>query len=176
MRNYKRTKVIVNRSLQYRMTGTFLLGVLLALLIFTTSFIGFHWLRSIVNPSEQFLTLRTSVEKEALIQENGESKIERYWVSEESPPLRPYEYLAPIILLNNGIILIVLAILGILYSHRIAGPIYHINKALDLAAKGELYHKVRLRKGDFFHETADKLNKIIPINRGPVLPENRKEL
>ncbi len=166
MRTYKRSKRVVDRSLQYQMTGVFLLGVLISLLIFTTGIIGYYWMRSIINPSEEFLTVRTSVEKEATLQENGETRIEKYMVSEESPPLRPYEYIAPIILLNNFIILIVLGFMGIIYSHRIAGPIYNINRALDLAASGELHREIRLRQGDFFQETASKLNKILPLTRG----------
>lgn len=173
MRTYERKKKIVDHSLQFQMTGAFLLGVVLSLIIFTSVIIGYYWVRSLLNPSEEFLTVRTSVEKEAKILENGEERIEKYLVSQESPPLRPYEYLAPIILLNNLIILLVLAVVGIHYSHRIAGPIYNINRCLDLAARGELHREIHLRQGDFFHETAEKLNKVLPINRGIVGPEGR---
>ena len=150
------------------------MGVLLSLMIFTSGIIGYYWIRYMINPSEEFLTVRTSVEKEAPILENGETRIEKYLVSEESPPLRPYEYIAPIILLNNFIILIVLGIMGIYYTHRIAGPIYNINRALDLAAAGLHHREIRLRQGDFFQETANKLNKVLPLSRGSAAPDDRK--
>lgn len=42
-------------------------------------------------------------------------------------------------------------------SHRIAGPIYRINATLQKMREGEYPDKVALRRGDFFHETAELL-------------------
>ncbi len=43
----------------------------------------------------------------------------------------------------------------LLFSHRIAGPIYKINTILRKMLGGEYPDKVTLRRGDFFHDTAE---------------------
>ena len=45
----------------------------------------------------------------------------------------------------------------LVFSHRIAGPIYRINSVLQLMLKGEYPEKVALRKGDHFQSTAELL-------------------
>jgi hypothetical protein len=45
----------------------------------------------------------------------------------------------------------------LLFSHRIAGPIYRINAVLRKLLEGEHPGKVTLREGDFFHDTAELL-------------------
>lgn len=161
MRSYKRRQKIVDKKLQYQLTGVFLVGVLTAMLLFTAGMIGYYWTRSLLFPYEEFLTVRTSVEKTAEVVENGEVRMERYSVSEESLPLRPYEYLAPVILINNLLIMVVIGIFGIIYSHKIAGPMFNINRALDRAASGHFVKPITLRRGDFFHDTAEKINRLL---------------
>jgi hypothetical protein len=43
------------------------------------------------------------------------------------------------------------------FSHRIAGPIYRINDVLRRMLDGEYPEKVTLRRGDYFHDTAELL-------------------
>ena len=66
------------------------------------------------------------------------------------------------------------------FSHRIAGPIYRINKVLQTMLKGEYPNRVALRKGDHFHSTAELLEALsqqLAGKRGkegggkPVLPD-----
>jgi hypothetical protein len=45
----------------------------------------------------------------------------------------------------------------LVFSHRIAGPIYRINSVLQMMLKGEYPKSVTLRKGDHFHQTAELL-------------------
>jgi hypothetical protein len=45
----------------------------------------------------------------------------------------------------------------LVFSHRIAGPIYRINAVLRQWIEGEPPRKVTLRRGDFFHDTAELL-------------------
>ena len=44
------------------------------------------------------------------------------------------------------------------FSHRIAGPIYKIEKSIDEIARGNLALKIKLRKGDEFQDLADIMN------------------
>lgn len=54
-----------------------------------------------------------------------------------------------------------LLILGIRISHKIAGPIYRMEKDLDEIAKGNLSLRIRLRRGDEFVDLAEKINKVL---------------
>ncbi|MDX1815691.1 MAG: hypothetical protein R3239_07000 [Thermodesulfobacteriota bacterium] len=48
----------------------------------------------------------------------------------------------------------------LLFSHRIAGPIYRINKAIEMMLRGEYPKSITLRKGDHFQETAELLERL----------------
>jgi hypothetical protein len=50
---------------------------------------------------------------------------------------------------------------GIIISHRIAGPIYKIEKHLDQIMQGGPVEAIVLRKGDFGKSLASKLNSVL---------------
>jgi methyl-accepting chemotaxis protein len=50
---------------------------------------------------------------------------------------------------------------GIIFSHRIAGPVYRVKKTAEDIAGGDLRVNVRFRKGDDLHDLADALNSMI---------------
>ena len=47
---------------------------------------------------------------------------------------------------------------GLVYSHKIVGPIYRMRKHLLAAAGGRAPSPLRFRQGDFFQELADAYN------------------
>lgn len=51
-------------------------------------------------------------------------------------------------------------ILGLLFSHRIAGPVYRIGKTLNDISKGNLGLKIKLREGDELVDLADTINNL----------------
>ncbi|MBN1688088.1 MAG: hypothetical protein JW893_03220 [Candidatus Omnitrophica bacterium] len=60
--------------------------------------------------------------------------------------------------------LMVLGTFGIFFLHRVAGPVYRFRQIfirMNRGASKEIPVPVRLREGDFFHETAVEVNKII---------------
>lgn len=59
----------------------------------------------------------------------------------------------------------VIVIFGILFLHRIAGPVYRFQSVLRRVGKGQIPDEFRLREGDFFSETADDLNKVLRLLR-----------
>ncbi|EQA46440.1 hypothetical protein LEP1GSC050_0309 [Leptospira broomii serovar Hurstbridge str. 5399] len=65
------------------------------------------------------------------------------------------------ILLFSLLYLFLSAIFVIVYSHKMAGPIYNIKKNLRSLLDGEPVERIRLRQGDEFQELADLLNKVI---------------
>jgi len=78
------------------------------------------------------------------------------------------EWNATMALMVVGImgVLICVAVLALLYSHRIAGPIARIKRCLDmLADKKDIPPPIRLRDYDEFKELADSLNKLLASNR-----------
>lgn len=52
------------------------------------------------------------------------------------------------------------AVIGIFLSHKIAGPIYRIEKVLAGMAAGDLSNRIVLRKGDEMLSLADSINKL----------------
>jgi len=53
-----------------------------------------------------------------------------------------------------------LLILGILYTHRIAGPLYRVKVAAKSISKGNLGEKIRLRRKDVIHTFAESVNEM----------------
>lgn len=61
------------------------------------------------------------------------------------------------------IVMVFAFILAVYYLHRIAGPVFRIEKTLNEIAEGKKVDFVRLRKKDFFKSLAEALNKVISI-------------
>lgn len=65
------------------------------------------------------------------------------------------------IFLGTAVLIVLgLSIFGLLFSHRIAGPIYKLTKHMLEIAKGAPIRPVRYRKGDFFQESAAAFNEL----------------
>lgn len=60
-------------------------------------------------------------------------------------------------------IIFVIAAFSIIFSHRIAGPIYRFEQTLDKLIQGEDVEVIKLRPGDELEELATKLNELIHI-------------
>jgi hypothetical protein len=68
----------------------------------------------------------------------------------------------------------------LLFSHRVAGPVYRINAVLRGLLRGNPPAEVRFRKGDYFQETAVLLTEVCRAFTGPPAagspePEGRGE-
>lgn len=57
--------------------------------------------------------------------------------------------------------LVVIGAFGILFLHRVAGPVYRFRSVFMRLSKGELPAQIKLREGDFFQETASEINALI---------------
>lgn len=57
--------------------------------------------------------------------------------------------------------LIVVGLFGLLFLHRVAGPVYRFRQTLLKINKGEMPGSIKLREGDFFTETADEINVLL---------------
>jgi len=63
-------------------------------------------------------------------------------------------------ILSTAVILPIAAWIGIILSHRIAGPWYRMEVILREIAEGSLISDVQLRKGDELQSLADAVNKV----------------
>jgi methyl-accepting chemotaxis protein len=75
-----------------------------------------------------------------------------------------YHELNHIILLLGGVsflFLIIVAFLGVILSHRTAGPLYHFKKVFGRIKDGDLAARVRLRPNDDFQDVAASFNSMV---------------
>jgi hypothetical protein len=57
---------------------------------------------------------------------------------------------------------VVTGVAGVLFLHRIAGPLYRIHGVLRMLVHGKIPEReVKLREGDFFVEIVEELNRLI---------------
>jgi hypothetical protein len=52
-------------------------------------------------------------------------------------------------------------VIGAIFSHRIAGPLYRINNLLKEMAQNSELQEFKVRKSDFFQEIPESLNQAL---------------
>ncbi len=57
--------------------------------------------------------------------------------------------------------LIIIGAYGVIFLHRVAGPVYRFRQTLLKVNRGEMPHDIKLREGDFFHDMALDINGIL---------------
>ena len=57
--------------------------------------------------------------------------------------------------------LIIIGAYGVVFLHRVAGPVYRFRQTLLRVNRGEMPHDIKLREGDFFHDMAHDINVIL---------------
>ena len=65
----------------------------------------------------------------------------------------------------SGVAFVVMMALGILYSHRIAGPLHNLRSKMQRIADGEAPSSVNFRKNDQFRDLAESFNAMIATLR-----------
>jgi methyl-accepting chemotaxis protein len=71
------------------------------------------------------------------------------------------------------LILAIFAVAGIFLSHRVAGPLYRVERVAEELSKGNLDVNVRFRKSDELHSLADSMNKMIGGIKGMVVEDKK---
>lgn len=163
-RFFKRKNFVIDRKFQYGLISTFLISVLGALLLFSAGFTLFYWVSSSVgdNLFKEFIVIHKQIEKERdVVNEDGETVTETYFEQKVLPPVKRIRIILPPLLINNLLIMIVLVLIGIFFSHRIAGPAYRMITVIDKVLEGDITERVRLRKKDKLTELADKINLLL---------------
>lgn len=82
--------------------------------------------------------------------------------------VNPYEILSDIsykIIIRVTLVLImtlvIIGVYGVVFLHRVAGPIYRFRQVLLRLNRGELPSEIQIREGDFYHEMALDINVIL---------------
>ena len=70
-------------------------------------------------------------------------------------------------------VIFVIMTFSIVFSHRIAGPIYRLEKTLDRLISGEDVETIRLRKSDALKELVEKVNSLITMIKQSRIPEQK---
>jgi len=137
-KKYKRRNYLVNKPLQFAYAGIAIWLLLIAIIL--------------VGTFTYYITLNTILNQ--LQMEN--QLIDAY---------RIVSTINSILIKRIGFLLIFVILLAlileILFLHRIAGPIYKIEKTLNDIANGKKVQPIKLRKKDFFKSLAASVNKVI---------------
>lgn len=72
-----------------------------------------------------------------------------------------YHTLIYIHIIAGIVFVLIMALMSFIFSHKIAGPIYHIDTVLKSALSGNKEARVNLRPKDELHFLADSLNKLL---------------
>jgi len=155
-RQYKRQNYLIDKKFQFRFVASFLFLVVVSLFVFSGGMFGYYWIRYAAgeNVFSEFIYIQKQVR---VVNEEGEVTGTR---SEIQPPINRLELILPPILINNVIIMVIFAVIGIFYSHRIAGPIYRIEKDLARILGGERGVKIKTRKRDNMKSLVAKINQL----------------
>ncbi len=107
-----------------------------------------------------FLVLINGVIAYSYIKENYITLVDLSPMTDEAK-LQMYEELRHLILalsLTSLAFLMIVSLLGIVLSHRTAGPLYHFKRVFDEVKKGKHQQRVKLRPGDEFQDVAKSFN------------------
>lgn len=75
------------------------------------------------------------------------------------------------------LLIVLLMAHNVLFSHRIAGPLYRMRSDLKRVGDGNLYVQVKLRKNDFLEKEATSINEMIDALRTKIryIDQNQKK-
>ncbi len=163
MGSLKRKQWVVNRKLQFEIIGIFLLSVFIAFILFTAATAGFYWFSGMAgdNLFKEYLTIHRQESEIRQVEQDGQIISQEVSTSRIIPGVKRWELIVPAILVNNLIILIVVLIIGLLFSHRIAGPLYRIQTDLNRVLDGESEVEIIVRRKDKMGELVCQLNELL---------------
>jgi signal transduction histidine kinase len=134
----RRRKILVNKPVQFTFTGLTIYFTLITIIIVG----GFTY----------FITLNTIIAQLEL----------------ENKLVNAYEIIKNInilLLKKIGIFVLILLILvfylEIRFLHRVAGPLFRIERTLKEISEGKDVEPIKLRKKDFYKSLAESVNKVI---------------
>jgi methyl-accepting chemotaxis protein len=152
----KRSRYVVDRDFQFKLVGAFLLLIVVAFVIFSAGAGLYYWLRYVAgeNVFKEFITVQRQI---TVTDAQGRTRT----ATEDLPPVNRIEIVLPPLLINNLVVLVVVAVIGLFYSHRIAGAAHRIDADVQRALDGERDVEIRLRRTDELQSLAKRINRLI---------------
>ncbi len=132
-KKYKRSHYIVEKNMQYRYVELILVHMLIFFLITVTIIYFSGW--------RQVIQKLSNVYPQAMLVSILDTVYIRLWIG--------FIILLPIAFVS-----------AILASHKIAGPLVRIRRALNQLTESDYNLFVKLRKGDDLQDVADQINKL----------------
>lgn len=132
---YKRKQYIVDKPFQFRYLFQILMTIFIAVIVVSFTIFYIVWDKII---------------KEFFYIPDAAKKISNIFISTSE-----------VLIIPIVILLVIFSIAAIFFSHKIAGPIYRVEKIAEELKKGNLNIDIRFRKGDELHHLADTLNHMI---------------
>ena len=77
------------------------------------------------------------------------------------PMLDELTQMAPLFGIKAAMYLLIVLIMSVVVSHRMAGPVFKFEKSCSTVAEGDLTHRVYLRKGDQLTDLQDQFNNML---------------
>ncbi len=131
MASFRRRQYLVKLGLQLRYLGVILLAMFAVMMVVGWTVYSTIWKQITIDPN-------LTMDKLIVIFREGNQ-----------------------ILLQKLVFLAILVgILSIFISHKIAGPVYRFEKSAEIISKGDLSLRIKLRKGDELQDLADAFNKM----------------
>ncbi len=130
----QRRQYISHKKFQFRLLGTMLIMVLLATLV-TTVINHYFLLSSIVDFTMEY--------------GRGPTGMELLVAS-----VKPLVIIVPVVF-------VVLAIIVVFISHRIAGPLYRLKQYMEKIENGDYSVTLKFRRNDAIHDVADSFNRMV---------------
>jgi hypothetical protein len=143
----RRTRLIIEGNFQTRFILRFILVIVGATLLSTGAILGLFFFRYHAGGAD----LNSLI---IVITPEGETNVAGLF----------QVILTPIIGANLLVLCIVIPY-SLLYSHKVAGPIYRLEQSMDLLLNGDMDFIITLRKHDEFKYLADKMNALIDYMR-----------
>jgi methyl-accepting chemotaxis protein len=159
----KRRIKVVDSPFQYRMVAVFLGVVLIGFIVFSAGLFLYYWISYAYgdNLFKEIITLHKQVTETKTEVENGVTKSVSYTTTKDIPGVNRLELVLPPLLINNLAIMVFIIIVGIYNSHRIAGPLFRVQRDIERVLAGEKGVRVKVRKRDNFPELAEEVNRLI---------------
>ena len=150
--NSKRRRWIINPSFQYRFIGIFIVvSVLMSFFIVSFSWHTYSSFLKDLSQKETKMGLYTD-----LVNEYIEPGATVFWVPKETQ-----KQVVLKLSLFTAFISVFVLVLGIIISHRIAGPLHRLNNSLLAISRDEPVPQLKFRPRDEFQILADSFNKCV---------------
>lgn len=167
---YKRKRIIINPSFQYRLIiFFFVVSIVMSVAILSFSWKTYSSFITKLSEKEAEMSLYTD-----LIDEFVEAGVQVFWV--------PAEFKKEVVtrlVIFTLLLSVIVVLIGVIISHRIAGPLHRLNNYLIKFSKGEPITNLRFRDKDEFQSLAYSFNrcvKYVTDRYGAVLTSEEKFL